>query len=275
MRPIEAIGEYEVLGKLGKGACSTILKIRRHNDGGIYALKVVTVRDAEDLKYIDQAEHEFSISSKLDHPNLVKVYALEFVKGFFKVKGARLLLEYVDGLPLSECRGLPMLKLVEIAARVAAAMRYMHKRGVYHADIKPTNILVTTSGDVKIIDFGLAWREGDNKGRVQGTLEYLAPEQAKNKIVNVKTDIFNFGATFYRVFTSRTVPQEFRQRGVTSFAGIDRLVRPMREINPQVPSELDELIRRCIRVRPQDRPESMKEVRDRLRLLLKSLSAGR
>lgn len=273
MKTGEPIGKFDCLAELGKGACSTILKVRRLADSKVYALKVVAMRDPDDIKYVEQSEHEFRIASKLDHPNLVKVYAFEEDKGLFRVKGSRLLLEYVDGLPLSECRDLPIKQLITIAADAAAALRHMHKRGVFHADVKPANIMVTAKGDVKLIDYGLAWRDGDNKDRVQGTLEFLAPEQAKRKVVNAKTDIFNFGATMYRIFTGKSIPPEFRQRGSSGIERIDTLVRPLRQANPLVPTELDVLIRRCVRVKPDDRPENMREVRDKLRAIGNSFTS--
>src|SRR5437667_234400 len=85
--------------------------------------------------------------------------------------------------------------------RDADRMHHMHRRGVFHADLKPLNILLSKQGEVKIIDFGLAWIKGQKKDRVQGTPEYMAPEQSRQSIVNAQTDIYNFGATMYRLVT--------------------------------------------------------------------------
>jgi serine/threonine-protein kinase len=144
-------------------------------------------------------------------------------------------------------------------------MAAMHAEGVYHADIKPDNILVGRRKEVKVIDFGLAWRRGEKKDRVQGTLEFLAPEQAQQKIVNGKTDIFNLGATMYRTFSGRAVPAELRQYGGAEIGTFDSFVRPLTRAVAGFPADLDELVRECIRCNPDHRPSTMREIRDRLR----------
>lgn len=260
------IGKFTILAELGAGAASRVYKVRRAQDGQIYALKIVSVESADDRKFVDQVQHEYDVASALDHPHLAKAYALEVQRKLLFVSGARLLLEYVDGLALSACQGLPLPKLLSIFFKAADGLAYMHSEGVYHADVKPDNILVGRQKEVKIIDFGLAWRRGERKDRVQGTLEFLAPEQARDKIVNGKTDIFNFGATMYRTFTGRAVPPELRQYGGDDeVAGLDSYVRPMSRGNPQIPADLDELVLKCIRCNPDHRPSTMREVRDRLR----------
>lgn len=259
------IGKFSILGELGTGAGSRIYRVRRESDGNIYALKIVIVEEAEDRKYVDQVRHEFDIASGFDHRNLLKVYALEIQKKLLFVSGARLLLEYVDGMALADCPKLPIYKLLAIFFRVADGLAYMHANGVYHADIKPDNILIGRQKEVKIIDFGLAWRRDEKKDRVQGTLEFLAPEQARDKIVNGKTDIFNFGATMYRMFTGRAVPAELRQFGGADMPTFDSFIRPLARSNPAVPADLDDLVRKCIRCHPEQRPSTMREVRDQLR----------
>lgn len=260
------IGKFTILAELGKGAASRVYKIRRTDDAKIYALKIVSVESTEDRKYVDQVQHEFDVASTLDHPNLLRVYAVEIQRKLLFVSGARLLMEYVDGLPLADCKGLPLPKLLSILFKVADGLAYMHAEGYYHADIKPDNVLVGRQKEVKVIDFGLAWRRGEDKDRVQGTLEFLAPEQAKSKIVNGKTDIFNFGATMYRTLTGRAVPPELRQYGGDADAvPLDSYVPPLSRLKPSIPSDLDELVRQCIRCNPDDRPATMRIVRDQLR----------
>lgn len=267
----EPIGPFTVLDTLGQGAGSTILKVRRKADERVYALKVIVVRDPDDMKFVSQAEHEYTIGGRLDHPNIVKFFGFETIRRLFKVKGARLWMEFIDGLPLSRCRDLPLVRLVAILFRVADGMTYMHHRGVFHADMKPDNVMVTGAGEVKIIDLGLAWRKGETKDRVQGTIEFLAPEQAKRKIVNEKTDIFNFGATMYRAFTKSPVPEHIRDPAAGLVGDVDSLVRPLTAIVDGFPPALDQLVRECIRQDPDRRPYSMKEVRDRLRDIGKAL----
>src|SRR5262249_26340133 len=142
-----------------------------------------------------------------EHPNLVKVYALELQRDWlFRVKKAHMLIEYVNGKTLDTVKDLSVPRLVQIFEKVAAGLVHMHRLGVCHAALKPNNIMLSKAGDVKIIDFGLAWIKGQPKGRVQGTPEYMAPEQCRNSMVNERTDIYNLGATMYRLLTSRLPP---------------------------------------------------------------------
>jgi serine/threonine-protein kinase len=256
-----AIGKFDVLGQIGRGAGSTVLKIKRHSDGKTYALKVVAVQEADDRRYVEQCQTEFDAASRFDHPNLCRAYELEISKSLFgKITGSKLLLEFIDGKPLSEFPKLPIGKLLAIFANVAAGLAHMHAVGFLHADIKPDNILVTNTGEVKVIDYGVAWRRGEKKDRVQGTLEFLAPEQAKKRIVTPQTDIFNFGATMYRVFSGASIPEAFHERGSSRYTDMDTLIRPLTQVVPFFPAEVDELVRQCLRYKADERPESMKAV---------------
>lgn len=255
------IGKFEVLEPIGKGAGSTVFKIQRQEDGRTYALKVVKVQDVDDKRYIDQLQHEFEIGSRFKHPNLCRIYALELDKSLLgKISGGRLLLEYVHGVPLSSLKTLNLGKQLVVFAKTAAALAHMHALGCYHADVKPENILVCADGDVRLIDFGVAWRRGEEKGRIQGTPEYLAPEQVRKKIANAKTDIFNLGATMYHVLSGHPIHEGFRTQGASKFGKIDDLVVPIVDNNPNVPKEIDAFVRKCIRFHPDHRPESMKDV---------------
>lgn len=265
------IGKFEVLAPLGQGAGSTILKIRRAADDRVYALKVVTIADPEDLRYVEQVENEYEIGRELEHPNIVQIFGMEKSRRLLRISGAKLWMEFIDGLPLARLGKLPLLRLVAIYFRVAAGMTYLHQRGIFHADLKPDNIMVGTSHEVKIIDLGLAWRRGQKKERVQGTLEFLAPEQAHDRIVTEKTDIYNFGAAMYRTLTGDPVPEQLRDRQAARLGDVDAFVRPLSTHNEAVPSALDELVRQCVRFDPAERPTSMREIRDRLAAIGKSL----
>jgi serine/threonine protein kinase len=268
------IGKFTIVGELGQGAGSRIYKVRREADSKFYALKIVKVETSEDKKYVEQVQNEYAVANGLNHPYLLKAHAIDFQKKLLFVSGARLLLEYVDGMALADCPGLPITKLLSVFFKVADGMAYMHSEGIYHADIKPDNIMIGRQKEVKIIDFGLAWRRGESKDRVQGTLEYLAPEQAQNKIVNGKTDTFNLGVTMYRALTGRGVPPEIRQCGGADLGTFDNFVTPLHRLNKAVPPELDELVRQMIRCNPDYRPSTMREVRDRIREIGKRMKAA-
>src|SRR5262245_8615298 len=117
------IGKFQVLGTLGTGAHSTILHIRRAEDSKSYALTVVPIEGPDDQKYLAQAQHEFDIAQRLDHPNLIKVYALETVKDWlFRVRKAHELIEYVNGKTLDTCPRLHVPQLVQIFKCIADGM---------------------------------------------------------------------------------------------------------------------------------------------------------
>src|SRR5262249_42923600 len=124
----------------------------------------------------------------------------------FRIRKVHLLIEYVNGKTLDTFPRIPLPQLVQVFEKVAAAMVHMHRRGVYHGDLKPNNIMLSRTGEVKIIDYGLAWVRGECKGRIQGTPEYMAPEQPRQRTVNENTDIYNLGATMYRMVTWRLPP---------------------------------------------------------------------
>jgi eukaryotic-like serine/threonine-protein kinase len=260
------IGSFQVLGTLGKGANSTILHIRRSADSTHYALKVVPISDADDQKFLTQAEHEFEIGQKLlDHPNLIKVFAMEKSRTmvfFGAVKEVRLLIEYVNGRTLDTFKIIPLPQLLQIFVKVASGLTTMHRRNICHGDMKPSNIMLSKAGDVKILDYGLAWLKGEEKGRVQGTPEYIAPEQVSKRIVNEHTDIFNFGATMYRLVTWKYIPNMIAGQGSLSQSkgAYNSMLKPVRELNPKAPKPLADLIEKCIKHSPQERPERMSEV---------------
>jgi serine/threonine protein kinase len=262
-----SIGKFSILGKLGTGAHSSILHIRRSSDSTQYALKVVPINGPQDMKFLEQAQHEFRVAQMLDHANLIKIYALETPRDWlFRVRKVHLLIEYVNGKTLDTFQRIALPKLVQIFERAAAGLVHMHRRGVCHADLKPNNILLSRSAEVKIIDYGLAWIRGEPKDRVQGTPEYMAPETAKHNHVNERTDIYNFGATMYRLTTWRLPPcagADEAAVGMTSKA-FEKLLKPVQDFNPDAPKPLCDLIHRCLSYHAQNRPERISEVQGAL-----------
>jgi serine/threonine protein kinase len=261
---IDRIGKFTVLGTLGNGAHSSILHIRRAEDEREYALKLVAIDEKDDKKYLEQARHELRVGQMLDHPNLVKVYAFETESGWFSgPKKAKLLLEYVPGKTMDKMPLLRMAKLLRVFERIADALTHMHKQGVFHADMKPNNLIYERGTRVKVLDFGLSWIKGEPKNRVQGTPEYMAPETVTHKLINERTDIYNFGATMYRLCTLQlppcwivagegALPMDSKQ--------FKRAFRPAQTVNPMVPEGLCDLIQKCLKPNATKRPERMSEV---------------
>jgi len=162
---------------------------------------------------------------------------------------------------------LRMAKLLRVFERIADGLTHMHKHGVIHADLKPNNLILGRGTNVKVIDYGLAWIKGEPKDRVQGTPEYMAPETVRSKVINERTDIYNLGATMYRITTLKLPPSsmpgtESLRVGAKAFKA---MLTPVQELNKAVPTRLCELIHRCLSFDPEKRPERVGEVLDELK----------
>ncbi len=258
--------KYRVVSNLGTGAGSTILLISDKTAGGKrYALKVVRKQDDDDEIYVQQALTEFEAAKKLNHPAIAKIFDCRMKKSWFKVNGVELLMEYVEGKTLDEIEAPQMGQLVLVFCQVASALAHMHRRGVYHGDLKPGNIMLTKTGQVKLIDFGTAWIRGQKKDRIQGTPQYIAPEQATEKTIDERTDIYNLGATMYRMFTGKYVQQDIPKPGQ------DRKLAPPSKSNSRIPAKLNELILTTLSLDPSKRGAGMFEIRDQLSTIAKEM----
>ena len=262
--------QYRVVGPLGTGAGSTILQIADRTRGGKrFALKVVKRQDSDDDIYIAQAQSEFDAAQKLNHPAIARIYDCRLKRSMlFKVISVELLMEFVDGKTLDEIEGPTLAQLVLIFNQVADALVHMHRRGVYHGDLKPSNIMVTKDAKVKLIDFGTARLKGEVKNRIQGTPQYMAPESVTEKVVDDRTDIYNFGATMYRMFTGR-----YANPGSAPRTGdnLKNKLAPPIQLNPNIPGTLNETILACLQVSPDRRPAGMFEVQHQLSAVAKYL----
>jgi serine/threonine-protein kinase len=141
----------------------------------------------------------------------------------------------------------------------------MHQLGYVHCDIKPNNIMHNDQGKVKVIDFGQSARIGTVKERIQGTPDFIAPEQVARKEISVQTDVFNLGATMYWVLTGRHIPTLYtvNKKGENSFL-LDTRIESPQDLNPKVPTGLSNLVLECVATKPQKRPADMDAVIQRL-----------
>ncbi|HEX2970944.1 MAG TPA: serine/threonine-protein kinase [Tepidisphaeraceae bacterium] len=273
----EKLLQYDVLEMLGEGARSTIYKVKDPTTGRLFALKHVIRADSKDIRFVEQMEDEFAISRQFTHPNLRRSYELKISRTLLmKVTEAFLVMELFDGTALDIRPPKDMLETVDVFVQAAQGLQAMHTMGYVHCDIKPNNILRNAEGKVKVIDFGQSCKIGTVKERIQGTPDYIAPEQVKRKPVSHKTDIFNLGATIYNCLTGRNIPTLYTvDRGDNSFLVDDRIQTPM-ELNSRVPLAMSNLVMECIASKPEKRPASMDQVINRLELarhiLLKQMS---
>jgi serine/threonine-protein kinase len=258
---------YDLLERLGEGAGSVIYKVIDPVTRKEYALKHVVRTDPKDIRFVEQMEAEFEISKQFTHPNLRRTYDLKIQKTLLlKVTEAFLVMELFDGVALDVRPPKTLLEACDTFLGAAQGLQQMHSMGYVHCDIKPNNILRGAGGAVKVIDFGQSCKIGTVKERIQGTPDYIAPEQVKRKPVSHKTDIFNLGATIYWALTGKNIPTLYTvDRGEHSFLVDDRIDTPM-DINPRVPLALSNLVMECISSKPDKRPASMDQVIHRLEL---------
>lgn len=259
---------YEVLERLGEGARSTIYLVVDPETGRKYALKHVKRDDQKDIRFIEQMEQEFEISRQFNHPNLRRTYDLKIQKTLLlKVHEAYLVMELVDGRPLDVYLPGDLLEILETFTQAAQGLKYMHGLGFVHCDIKPNNILRNDAGAVKVIDYGQSCKIGTTKERIQGTPDYIAPEQVARRPVTIQTDVFNLGATLYWAVSGKTIPTLYTtsKKGDNSLLSDDLITQPI-QLNPKLPQPVNNLVMDMIATNPRKRPTDMDEVIRRLEL---------
>jgi len=255
----ERILQYDILERLGEGARSTIYRVSDSRTGKIYALKHVVRKDPKDLRFVEQMEAEFEISKGFSHPNLRKSYELKIQKTMLlKVVEAVLVMELVEAMPLDVRPPPDLYSTLDTFVQAASGLKAMHQMGYVHCDIKPNNILRGPNGNVKVIDFGQSCVANTVKERIQGTPDYIAPEQVHRKPVTIQTDIFNLGATLYWALTGRHIPTLYtvNKKGDNSFLS-DSLFDPPIKLNPLVPPVVSELVMQAVSTNPARRPADM------------------
>jgi len=266
-----AIPGYEVVQFLGSGARSTIWHVRDRQTGEYFALKRVVKREPSDYRFIEQVENEYEIGHQLNHDVIRRIYQIRRVKRWLSIREVHLLMEFCEGQTVAADRPRSVGEVLRIFLRVAEAVEYMNNKGFVHADVKPNNILVTPEKKVKIIDLGQSCPIGTVKQRIQGTPDFISPEQVHRRPLDARTDVFNFGAALYWTLTGQPIPTVLPKEDSVTFKD-DLVVVPPDKVNPQVPSPLSKLIQDCVEQSPNRRPSSMSEVIARLRLVDHTLS---
>ncbi len=264
---------FDVIETLGHGARSTIYAVRA-KDGQVFALKHVIKREDADQRFLDQAQTEHDVAHQLDHPILRKSLRLIRGRRLIRTNEIVVLMEMVDGHTLEQANLSDTTQISRLCQQVALGLGAMHEAGFIHADIKPNNILVTDDGHAKIIDFGQSCSAGTVKERIQGTPDYIAPEQVLRREMTAQTDVFNLGATMYWLLTNKHVPTLFPKGEPGLSFKTDDACAPPRDLNPQVPPALSSLVMKCIQTDPTDRPESMARIHDWLDIAISQIRRG-
>jgi serine/threonine protein kinase len=275
-KDILSVGEFTIIRRIGNGARSTIYLATDDEDGSVVALKRLIWEKPEDHRAFEQTETEYKVAQKIDHPYVRKCYKLRKIRSMFRVRELLLSMEHFDGKPLEETDTLSLGDVLLVFRMVAGGLNAMHQQGFVHCDIKPNNILINKGGAIKIIDLGQSCPIGTIKTRIQGTPDYIAPEQVRRKTLGPKTDIFNLGATMYWALTGKNVPTLIPKKTLLAskngvgFNGATKCLAP-HEVRRQLPIGISKLVMDCIKQDPAARPASMGEVMSRLDLLIHSI----
>lgn len=265
------IAGYRPTTQVGTGAGSKIYRAVELATGKMVAIKHVVRESADDERFLIQAENEHNVCSRLDHPNLRRCYSIHKIRKRLQVRELVVVMEWVDGLNIEKARPNRLNTFIALFQKVAMGLDAMHRAGYVHTDIKPTNVMLAQGGMVKIIDFGQSCPLHHRKERIQGTPDYIAPEQVRRMSLDQRTDVFNLGATMYWVLTSEKYPTAIRgvdSRGGISLISADKPLAPI-ELNEKIPLALSKLVMECCRDKPDDRPVDMKQVMARLAVVKK------
>jgi WD40 repeat protein/serine/threonine protein kinase len=269
-----AVPGYEILGRLGEGGMGVVYKARHLRLDKVVALKVLPARAQDSPERVARFLREMKAIGSLDHPNVVEAHDAGVAAGT-----VYLVMKFIDGTDLARLvrqRGpLPVAEACDLARQAALGLEYLHGRRLVHRDLKPSNLMRTPDGALKILDLGLArWRteaasddDLTGTGQVLGTADYLAPEQVRRAAVDGRADLYGLGGTLFYLLTGRAPfahhPGSFEKLE----AHCTEAPPDVRALRPEVPAALAELVGRLLAKRPEDRPQTPGEVRDRLRAL--------
>ena len=265
---VQKLLNFDVLERLGEGARSTIYAVVDPLTRQTFALKHVVRTDPKDIRFIEQMENEYNISKQFTHPNLRRSYDLKINKTLLlKVAEAFLIMELFNGKALDVYLPPSLIDIIDTFLQTAHGLKAMHVMGYAHCDMKPNNVLRNDQGNVKVIDFGQSVKIGTIKERIQGTPDFIAPEQVARRPISVQTDVFNLGATLYWSLTGKHIPTLYtvNKKGENSFL-LDTAFDSPQDLNPRIPPAVSNLVMECIATKPSKRPADMDQMINRLEL---------
>ena len=269
----ETILQYKILEKLGEGGMGEVYKAQDTKLDRFVALKFLpsqlTATEEEKSRFVQEAK----AASALNHPNICTIYDIQENEGQLFI-----VMEYVDGETLrSKKQNLSTKQVIEIGAQAAEGLAAAHEKGIVHRDIKPENLMLTKSGVLKIMDFGLAKLNSPAEasrltkaGTTLGTIGYMSPEQVQGLDVDHRTDIFSLGVVLYELLAG-----ESPFKGVHETAIMYEIVnvdpQPISTVKEGIDPELDEIILECLEKDKDERCQSAKEARKKFKEIKKKL----
>jgi serine/threonine protein kinase len=251
----QSIGEYHIVDFLGAGGMGEVYRAMHSKIGRIAAVKVLT-QATQSSGFVERFFNEARIQASLQHPNIATLY------DFMEVGGQPcIIMEYIDGETISERIAaygapLPLSETVYVFEKVCEAIDYIHRHGIIHRDIKSNNIKISSQGQVKLLDFGIAKGQTSQQltqvGSVIGTLQYLAPELIRGGTADERGDIWALGVLLYEMITGR-VPFDATTVGDLCDK-IDRVsYAPPGQANPSTPRDVANIIAHCLKKNPAER----------------------
>jgi len=267
----QKLGRYEIVAFIGRGGMGEVFRARDTELGRDVAIKVLPAETAQDEGRLERFKREARAVAQLSHPNILAIHDFGTDDGV-----SYSVTELLDGSDLRERltgHPLPVSKVLKIGQVVAEGLAAAHSKGIVHRDIKPANIFVTKTGDVKILDFGIARLKSDffagpddtgsptltEAGQIIGTTAYMSPEQVAGQPADARSDIFSLGCVLYEMLTgSRAFQGETFNETMVAIVSKDPV--PISELRSDVPAALDLLVQRCLEKEPAERFESARDV---------------
>ena len=269
-------GRYRIIRKLGSGGMANVYLAEDQELGRRVAIKILNDRHAGDEQFVERFRREAKNAASLSHPNIVSIYDRGEAEGTYYIA-----MEYLDGKSLKELileRGpAPVSVAVDYARQILAALRFAHRNGIVHRDIKPHNVLVDAEGHAKVTDFGIA-RAGASQmteeGSIIGTAQYLSPEQARGTKVDQTSDLYSLGIVLYEMLTG-TVPFTGDSPVEIAMKHLSATPEPLSARRPDIPKALDLVILRALAKDPAARYQSADEMDAELERVGRGLSVSR
>jgi eukaryotic-like serine/threonine-protein kinase len=260
-------GRYRILRKLGSGGMANVYLAEDEELGRRVAIKILNERYAGDDLFIERFRREAKSAAGLSHPNIVSIYDRGEAEGTYYIA-----MEVIEGRSLKELimthGALPVHTAIGYAKQLLEALRFAHRHGIIHRDIKPHNVLVSADQQVKaneprlkVTDFGIA-RHGASQmteaGSIMGTAQYLSPEQARGAPVTAASDLYAAGVVLYEMLTGK-VPFTGDSAIEIAMKHVNELPKPPSSLRPEIPPELDQIVLRALAKDPEDRYQTAEE----------------